>query len=240
MSVSIDNILIDDDELVCWGYKPALFDKLGKTSVKIICGDLDSFMGVVNDEGQLSVFTAEEEDQILENVVQAAYSQQLLFILTGDGEVYQYDRRSIQQVQLPFVKKISGSPTGMLFLTQSEVCGLGSNKLSQLGMDYQQQQVTTPTMIEYFCGFQQITDIACGPFHSAVIVDGEVYTFGWSKEGRLGWGLEDEEKDGIISFATFLDVNEQPIDIHAIKVVCGSSHTFVLDSKISSIFLKKS
>jgi alpha-tubulin suppressor-like RCC1 family protein len=185
-------------------------------------------LGVINQQREISVLTPEKDlMQYMGHVAQAVYSQSSLFILTDAGTVYQYDSGAITELSLPPVTKISGSPTGVLFLTQTGVYGLGSNKLAQLGMDYQQQQVLEPTLIEYFCGFQHMTDIDCGPFHSAVIADGEVYTFGWSKEGRLGWGLE--EKEDIISYATFLDVNNQPVDIHAVQVACGASHTLVLD-----------
>lgn len=235
--------MLDDDELVFWGYKAPLFKKLKNVnSIKLVCGEPDRFLGVVNDQHELSIFTP-EDDQLhcMDHIIQAVYSQQSLFALTDTGSVYQCHNTTGEFHQLhdlPPVKKISGSPTCMLFLTsQSTVYGLGSNKLSQLGMDYQQQQLETPTLIDYFCGFQQITDIDCGPFHSSVIADREVYTFGWSKEGRLGWGSE--ENEDIISYATFLDVNEQPVDVNAVKVVCGSSHTLVLDSKIIANITKK-
>lgn len=228
--------MLDESNLVFWGYKPALSEKLEKiTDIESIHGELDSFLGVVNKQHELSVLTPEKDHiKCMDDIVQAVYCQQQssLFVLTEEGAVYQYEKtHTVRQLhKLPPVKKISSSETCVLFQTKSDVYGLGSNKLAQLGMDYQQQQLDEPTLIEYFCGFQHISDIDCGPFHSAVIVDGEVYTFGWSKEGRLGWGSI-EEKDDIISFATFLDVNDQPVDIHAVKVVCGSAHTLVLDGK---------
>lgn len=237
---------LDEGTIQFWGFQPPWFSKFKtlcqqKKGIISIFGDPDSMMGLIDDQHNLSFVkvTSEHVDCIL-NVEQAVYCQgkQDIFVLKQQsGQVEQYSIHDLkcEILDLPCqVTKMSASNTHILFLTNSTdapVYGLGSNRLSQLGIDYQQQELKSPSMIEYFCGLRDASDVACGPFHSAIILGGDVYTFGWSKDGRLGWGAS-EDKDDIISLAVFLDINDQPIEIDAKKVVCGSAHTLVLDGKL--------
>lgn len=191
-------------------------------------------MGIIDHHQFVSILGAQTRLVDFCKADNVVYCSQLnsLFILY-QGTVSRYDLDTQKQNTLldnHHIKSISGSDTHILFSTDSfstPLYGMGSNRLSQLGIDYQQQHVTKPQIIDYFCGLGVVTDMACGPFHSAVILSGDVYTFGWSKEGRLGSGTEPTEE--IISLGIFLDEKDRPVEINAVKVVCGSSHTLVMD-----------
>ncbi|KAL0138195.1 regulator of chromosome condensation 1/beta-lactamase-inhibitor protein II [Mucor lusitanicus] len=243
-------IVIDDEGVLqFWGFQPpwfSIFKKLcqQKRNIVSIFGDPNTMMGLIDEQYNVSYVTeASEHLDCMTHVEQAVYCQGQRAILalqqaSGQVEHYDIDTLSSHKVDLPpdsRVTMMSAAHTHVLFLTDSldvPVLGYGSNRLSQCGIDYQQQELKTPTAIDYFCGLRDATDVACGPFHSAVILGGDVYTFGWSKDGRLGWGpTRQDDDDDIISLAVFLDVNDQPLEINATKVVCGSAHTLVLDDQ---------
>ncbi|KAI8642337.1 regulator of chromosome condensation 1/beta-lactamase-inhibitor protein II [Parasitella parasitica] len=238
-------VMGDEGALQFLGFQPPWFSRFKtlcqqKKDIKSIFGDPDSMMGLIDKQRCISFVTSTVEHiDCIKHAEQAVYcqSQQSIFVLkhkTGRVERYSIYDLGCESVEFPCrVMKMSAANTQILFLTDSNntpVYGLGSNRLSQLGMDYQQQELTTPSMIEYFCGLSDAIDIACGPFHSAVILGGDVYTFGWSKDGRLGWGMP-EENDDLVSLTLFLDANDQPVEINATKVACGSAHTLVLDDQ---------
>ncbi|CEP11325.1 hypothetical protein [Parasitella parasitica] len=197
-------------------------------------------MGLIDQQHNISFVTSTHEHiDCIKDAEQAVYcqNQQAIFVLkqkTGRVERYSIHDIEHELIKFPYkVTKMSAANSHILFLTNSSdapVYGLGSNRLSQLGIDYQQQELGIPSIIEHFCGLTDAIDIACGPFHSAVILGGDVYTFGWSKDGRLGWG-KSNENGHVVSLAIFLDVNDQPIEINATKVACGSAHTLVLDDQ---------
>ncbi|KAL9553864.1 hypothetical protein PS6_003738 [Mucor atramentarius] len=235
----------DEGVLQFWGFQPSWFSKFKrlcqqKPNIISVFGHPNSMMGLIDERHTLSYITETSEHiDCMTHVEQAVYcqGQHIIFVLKQEsGQVVQYNIDTLNSEKLDFpsdckVTKMSAANTHILFLTDcldASVFGFGSNRLSQLGVDYQQQELKTPTAIEYFCGLRDATDIACGPFHSAVVLGGDVYTFGWSKDGRLGWGEARQEEDGdIVSLAVFLDVNDQPIEINAIKVACGSAHTLI-------------
>ncbi|KAI9333501.1 regulator of chromosome condensation 1/beta-lactamase-inhibitor protein II [Pilaira anomala] len=229
-------VLDDSNQLVVWGFQPTWFDKIIelKKQIQFIFGDPNQLLGIIDQHQFVSILGAQTRLVDFCKADNVVYCSQLnsLFILY-QGTVSRYDLDTQKRETLfdnHHIKSISGSDTHILFSTDSfsaPLYGMGSNRLSQLGIDYQQQQVTEPQIIDYFCGLGVVTDMACGPFHSAVILSGDVYTFGWSKEGRLGSGTEPTEE--IISLGIFLDEKDRPVEINAVKVVCGSSHTLVMD-----------
>lgn len=138
---------------------------------------------------------------------------------------------------LPRVYSLAASSTHVLFYTSGmdPIYSLGSNRFSQLGFDTSTiQALETPTPIDYFSGLGMMDPahqgmVACGLFHSAVVLGGELYTFGWNKDGRLGWS--DNDDNDIISPAVFLDAQGEPIqeDINVMRVACGAAHTLAID-----------
>ncbi|KAK4512892.1 ubiquitin-specific protease doa4 [Mucor velutinosus] len=239
-------IVIDDEGVLqFWGFQPpwlSAFKKLcqQKRNIISVFGDPNSMMGLIDEQHTLSYVTETSEHMdCMTHIEQAAYcqGQRAIFVLKQEsGQVEQHNINTLNSEKLDLppgckITKMSAAHTHILLLTDSldaPVLAFGSNRLSQCGIDYQQQELKTPTAIDYFCGLRDATDVACGPFHSAVILGGDVYTFGWSKDGRLGWGSTKQDDD-IISLAVFLDVNDQPIEINATKIACGSAHTLVLD-----------
>jgi alpha-tubulin suppressor-like RCC1 family protein len=213
--------------------------------VKSIFGDPNIVLGMLDQEGSISYATADATvKEKYKAVEQVAYCSSLnsIFALSKDGSIYQINIKDSLETNIfdsaPTVKKLCASNTHALFITDdpyTPIYGFGSNRFSQLGMDYhEEQEMTKLKAIEYFSGGLggKATDIACGLFHSAVIIEDDLYTFGFNKDGRLGWGLDnDEDEDDIISLAQFLGENNQSVEVHAFKVVCGSSHTLVLDNR---------
>lgn len=144
---------------------------------------------------------------------------------------------------LPRVYSLAASATHVLFYTagMDPIYSLGSNRFSQLGFDTSSiQALDTPTPIDYFSGLGMMMDpdhqgmVACGLFHSAVVLGGELYTFGWNKDGRLGWGDNDNDDNDVISPAVFLDAKGDPIqeDISIVRVACGAAHTLAMDGLV--------
>lgn len=233
-----------EDNLVIWGYQPHWFDKLNilQDHVEFMFGSPNTIIGM-KIGSTLTCVTREGISFEIMHVKQAVYcsSMESIFVLllTGGDIVQRYDLHGILQAPcvLEGVQFMCSSKTHVLFATNSSntpLYGLGSNRLSQLGFDYQQQEVKSPQAIEYFNELGTISSMDCGPFHSAVVINGDVYTFGWNKDGRLGWGSdkeEEEEDDDIIRCGVFLDENDREVvvEVNATKVVCGTSHTLVLD-----------
>ncbi|KAI8875769.1 RCC1/BLIP-II, partial [Backusella circina FSU 941] len=231
-------ILNDHGDIDIWGYKPTWFDTFttmckGK-HIRTLFGDIHhNLLGIIDTNNTVSIATPTEIyadwKQHVEDVV---YCKEFnaLFVLDQDGAVSRCNTLQDSHLLLTKVYSLAASESHVLFhcTGYSPVYAMGSNRFSQLGLDFHQElKVETPLMVEHFCGLMDKTTLSCGPFHSAVAMGGDVYTFGWSKDGRLGWGEQNE--DGI-ALAVFLDVNEQPVEVDAIKVVCGAAHTLVLDA----------
>lgn len=133
---------------------------------------------------------------------------------------------------MPPVYSLSASHTHALFYTagMDPVYGRGSNRFSQLGQTIDQDSCAA---IEFFGGLgidRQDGMVACGTFHSAVVLAGDLYTFGWRKSGQLGWGVQEEY--GIIEMPVFLNEDDQEEeDVYIVKIACGAEHTVAIDGK---------
>ncbi|GAA5806624.1 hypothetical protein HPULCUR_012166 [Helicostylum pulchrum] len=230
-------ILDHAKQLVIWGFKPTWFDKITllQKQVQFMFGDPNQLMGIIDQDNNVSIVSNTETRIDFCKAEQVVYCSHMPFLfILYNGTITQYDINTLKQETLmdSNVKRMSASDTHVLFSTDSfstPLYGMGSNRLSQLGIDYQEQKVQKPHVIDYFCGLGLVTDMSCGSFHSAVVMSGDVYTFGWSKDGRLGSGTETAED--IISLGIFLDADDQVVEVNAVKVVCGSSHTLVLDDE---------
>ncbi|ORX61932.1 RCC1/BLIP-II protein [Hesseltinella vesiculosa] len=166
-----------------------------------------------------------------------------LFLLSCSGDVYRcdlVDTDRLVQLDLPTVCHLAVSSTHALFATKgpSPVYAIGSNRLGQLGLPVGEVQEVNeqPAAVDFFDGLLMGDDldddtvlVACGPFHSAVILQLDVYTFGWNDRGRLGWSSQEEADT--VQLATFADNQDGDHQIEAVQVQCGFHHTVVLDSK---------
>ncbi|KAI8980958.1 hypothetical protein BDB01DRAFT_794791 [Pilobolus umbonatus] len=224
-----------------WGYQASWFSNIttdySNRDILSIVGDPNRLMCVIDTHHHLSLYSpTQNKSDCMVGIKEAVYlgGYDSLFILNMEGAVYQYnvDMSEERVWALPKIRQMTGSNNHVLFFTNSSlypVYGMGYNRLSQLGLDYQQQEVTEPVSIEYFCGIGLPTHGSCHQFHSAVVIGGDVYTFGWSKDGRLGWGIHGDDNDDIISMGIFMDGNNKPMDVHVIKVSCGINHTIAID-----------
>ena len=89
----------------------------------------------------------------------------------------------------------------------------------------QQQQSSSPLRLVPFPAAVQITNLDCGPNHTALVsTAGHLYTYGWGQYGRLGLG--DEESRSSPQLVETLARDGVPIA----NVSCGSSHTCALST----------
>ncbi|BFZ23016.1 hypothetical protein BsWGS_26055 [Bradybaena similaris] len=134
-----------------------------------------------------------------------------------------------------------------LFLTEKgKVFGCGENKMGQLGLGNQSEQVLLPTQIRY--KGPPIRRISCGGEFSVMSdINGNVYSFGCPEYGQLGHNTDgkyfvksnkiefqcenvarvitvfvEKQRDGQVSPVTDVDVRE---------IACGANHALVVDSK---------
>ncbi|PHZ12303.1 uncharacterized protein RHIMIDRAFT_142953 [Rhizopus microsporus ATCC 52813] len=220
-------IVVVNDEIVVWGYQPDYITPLLNNAhlIQSIFGDPNECMGIITYTNTSTTITPSGKRHDWTDVQDACWSQGSIFVLSTQGVLCQ-DQQPI--VGLPKVRAICGSSQHVLCLTDEGIYGIGSNRFSQLGTEPYQEQQQEPQMIDHFSGlyFDRVS-LACGPFHSVVIIDGDVYTFGLSKDGRLGSG----DSDSIVDLAVFLDDQGEPVEVNAVKAVCGSCHTLVLDDQ---------
>ncbi|KAL0078730.1 regulator of chromosome condensation 1/beta-lactamase-inhibitor protein II [Phycomyces blakesleeanus] len=251
------NIQIDDERLEIWGFKPAInLEEWQTKKPTCIFGDPNEILGLVDENKNAWYcygFSGESMPlrQLAVNVKKAVYCQgrQAIYVLTECGKVTCYtglkDNLVHSIMDIPNrVHDIAASFSHILFYSAGydPIYALGSNRFSQLGLDYQQStNIEMPFPIDFFCGLGNpygTTDgsVSCSPFHSVVILSGEVYTFGLRKDGRLGWGEEeaDDCDDSTVGLGVFME-NGVEVQVNAIKSVCGSSHTVVLDDNYGQL-----
>ncbi|KAI8086252.1 regulator of chromosome condensation 1/beta-lactamase-inhibitor protein II [Halteromyces radiatus] len=198
---------------------------------------------------------------LAENIKDAGICQNMgrLYLLSVDGKVIVYDLKQLEKKQydvltLPRVSNMAMSPNHVLFAVEgiTPIYGLGSNRMGQLGIE-QLQHTDTPVALEFFDGLgTMISDdntstsqstttttaaaavkVSCGPFHSAVVIEHDLYTFGWNDHGRIGWGNNnnDDDNENNIKLAAFKwnDSQNNEDDILVDNVSCGSKHTVAID-----------
>ncbi|KAI9278091.1 regulator of chromosome condensation 1/beta-lactamase-inhibitor protein II [Sporodiniella umbellata] len=216
--------LNDLNEIKVWGYRPKYLLHLiqENPAIQHVFGDPNYGMGVVTDAHEAVIVLASGKCTKYENIKDACFFQEKTILLTLNGILYEPPSSRL----LDCVASIHTSGDHVLCMTDTGIFGIGSNRFSQLA-DIEPCQ--TPVLIEHFSGLPlNKVSIACGPFHSAVALEGDLYTFGLFKEGRLGWGEKNEDK---VDLAVFLNRDGEEVEVDAVKVVCGSCHTLVLDNE---------
>lgn len=165
--------------------------------------------------------------------VQLTGGEQTLFAITADGKVYATGYGAggrlgiggtdsvamptlLESVQHVFIKKVavnSGGKHCLALTAEGEVYSWGEGDDGKLGHGTKSSS-DRPRVIEALRG-KEVTDIACGGAHSAcVTVNGELYTWGKGRYGRLGHGdSEDQCKPKLVAALT---------EYHVIDVACGS------------------
>ncbi|KAI9482581.1 regulator of chromosome condensation 1/beta-lactamase-inhibitor protein II [Zychaea mexicana] len=257
----------DGDRLEIWGWTPENQDNELKLwdnrAIKRIFGPMGhGWVGVIDQGGSVWHYYFGSKDGagaskklLTTSAKDADYceSHDAIYVLTENGYVDCYQKQkedsttfstASRLTHLPQIQAMAVSFSHILFYTTegfNPIYALGSNRYSQLGFDTTiQGEDDACVPIDFFSGIiAQSASIACSPFHSAVVLDGELYTFGWRKGGRLGWGSGSKDNDGhgggddndddVIRLADFRDDNNETAEVHVVKVVCGANHTMALD-----------
>ncbi|KAI8145915.1 regulator of chromosome condensation 1/beta-lactamase-inhibitor protein II [Fennellomyces sp. T-0311] len=241
----------DDNGLEIWGWIPEAngiqgnrFQIWEDRKILKMFGPIESgWLGGLDDNGTVwyRYFGSEVVQKLATGAKDIGYcqSRREIYVLTETGLVDCYLEKdhgfgpANRLSKLPKVKAMAVSFSHVLFCTYGvyPIHVRGSNRYSQLGFDTTVQNVDDVTAVEYFCGLMpQESSVASSLFHSAVILDGSLYTFGWKKNGRLGWG---SNSDGdVVGLAEFRGHNDELIeDVHIVKVACGANHTLALDDQ---------
>jgi alpha-tubulin suppressor-like RCC1 family protein len=93
--------------------------------------------------------------------------------------------------------------------------GCGDN--SRLGHG-NSNDLNIPTRVQ---NLDNVTQVACGDSHTAVIANGHLYTFGWGADGQLGHGN---------SNSLNIPTRVQHLD-NVTQVACGNYYTAVIANK---------
>ena len=201
-------------------------------------GNVSTVMGYIDLDFTLTCQTKNQQFT-LQNVLQATYCKSMNSIIVMTLE-YAVKRYNLQGELMDVLCDASpahgvkgcldGSDSHVLFHVDT-LYGIGSNRMIQLGCDMSIDSFfETPIEIDFLTGLPGVIgNVACGTFHSVVEHAGELYTFGWAKDGRLGRGHEDNE--GHIGVALFKKEGDNDCDPTIVKVVCGSGHTLALDDE---------
>uniref|UniRef100_A0A0A9VNP3 HECT-type E3 ubiquitin transferase n=2 Tax=Lygus hesperus TaxID=30085 RepID=A0A0A9VNP3_LYGHE len=165
--------------------------------------------------------------------IQLVGGEQTLMAVTPDGKVYATGYGAggrlgiggtetvltptlIDTLQTVFVKKVavnSGGKHCLALSAEGDVYSWGEGEDGQLGHG-NKSMCDRPCIIEALRG-KNVVDIACGGAHSAAITaNGELYTWGKGRYGRLGHGdSENQLKPKLI---------EALLGYHVFDVACGS------------------
>ncbi|KAI8375987.1 regulator of chromosome condensation 1/beta-lactamase-inhibitor protein II [Radiomyces spectabilis] len=232
--------LTEQNQLEVLGFQPRSKDLWYDFQAVAMFGDPVGVFGFVDRETNVWLIRDGMCHHLTTDAKDAVYcaGQNRIYVLqTVQGRVEVFDLNDLtvsSLLNLPPVIMLASSTTHVLFYTRGSdpIYALGSNRFSQLGMDFHTvSHLDDPQPVDFFCGLGSDHEngmVACGPFHSAVILDNTLYTFGWRKYGRLGWHTED---DAVVGLPSFLDNHSSPVDVDVVKVACGSNHTIVLDDQ---------
>lgn len=195
---------------------------------------------------EFNVFSSESEDKWLydysrmsnyaaptidfgANIVvdQIACAENIIHLLSTSGEVYEIKLQSeqtkatkVEGFDANIVTKITSHCEGKHFLAITaggEVYSWGLGEHGRLGQGDENTNKENPTKITSFAD-KQIINTSCGTTYSAAITsNGELYTFGHGRFGKLGHGNSDDKSLPTIVAA---------LKSHkVIDVACGDSHT---------------
>lgn len=108
------------------------------------------------------------------------------------------------------------------------VYGIGSNRFGQLGTP-ESPEALQAIPIAFFDGLTPNQfQASCGTFHSAFVLDGDVYICGLRTHRSAG---NQDDDQGYPILAEFQDIDGKECDVNIIKVVCGAKHIIAIDGK---------
>jgi alpha-tubulin suppressor-like RCC1 family protein len=109
------------------------------------------------------------------------------------------------------------------------VYGIGSNRFGQLGSP-ESPEALQAIPIAFFDGLTPSQfQTSCGTFHSAFVLDGDVYICGLGTHRSAGNQNDDDQ--GYPVLAEFQDKDGKDCDVNIIKVACGAKHIIAIDGK---------
>lgn len=161
-------------------------------------------------------------------VDQIACGESVIHLLSTSGEVYEVKLQSDQTKATKvegfdmnsIIYKLTSHCEGRHFLaisTAGEVYSWGLGEFGRLGHSEENLNKDSPTKISSISD-RQIVDASCGTTYSAVITsNGELFTFGQGRFGKLGHGNSDDKS--IPTLVTALKSHK------IVDVSCGDSHT---------------
>ncbi|KAI4461841.1 regulator of chromosome condensation (rcc1) repeat [Holotrichia oblita] len=116
----------------------------------------------------------------------------------------------------------SGHEHCLILDNYGNVYSFGNGLRGQLGHGAL-ENLMNPTLIDALAGVK-INKIAAGGWHSCAVSDsGDLYTWGWNRNGQLAVPTRDPSV-----FATPQLINFQNDDYNVNNVACGSNHTVIL------------
>ena len=108
------------------------------------------------------------------------------------------------------------------------VYGIGSNRFGQLGSP-ESTEALQAIPIAFFDGLTPTQfQISCGTFHSAFVLDGDVYICGLGTHRSAG---NQDDDQGYPILAEFQGKDGKECDVNIIKVACGAKHIIAIDGK---------
>jgi alpha-tubulin suppressor-like RCC1 family protein len=146
----------------------------------------------------------------INNIIQISAGENHSLLLSQNGEIYSFGcgrcgqlgfgdyKNRITPTLVPNINNIiqisAGGYYSLLLNKNGEIYSFGTSVFGQLGLENYQSQ-NTPTLIpmNYFNN-SPIVQISAGAYHSlALSIDGNVYSFGCGKSGRLGLGNNNDK-----------------------------------------------
>jgi len=117
------------------------------------------------------------------------------------------------------IVKITGGITHTAILAKNgDVYIWGKNNYGQLGLGKKlEEEVAEPTKL----GIDDVVDISCSAYHTAIVTkSGEVYAFGYTKDGRIPSDNETENEP--------IKIDTRKLKHKIVQVHCGKRHTLLI------------
>ncbi|RZF39897.1 hypothetical protein LSTR_LSTR010525 [Laodelphax striatellus] len=161
-------------------------------------------------------------------------TEEKYLLVFGEGKSGKLGLGGTSSVPMPIplkfdknVRSISAGGNHSLALTdEGDVYAWGNNEHGQLGFSEEKTEITNPILVTPLLNVR-VAQIACGDSHSAFVSDnGELYTCGESKYGKLC--SDSELKSDIMGSRTLPFKVNRFKALKVQKVACGGCHTMVL------------
>ncbi|KAI9282975.1 regulator of chromosome condensation 1/beta-lactamase-inhibitor protein II [Umbelopsis sp. AD052] len=233
--------------LVVWGYNPQTgsltsgavpFHNVRATDVVKVYGDSNSTIGLLLSDGSVyhySVPGSVEPVLVASDCKDVACmaGSQTVILIKNNGEVYHAPlngRETPIKMDMPAVQGAEASFYHAILYCSSPfaVYGMGSNRFGQLGSPESPKPLKT-IPVAFFDGLTPTQfQISCGTFHTAFVLDGDVYICGLGTHRSAG---NHDDDQGYPVLAEFQDKDGHECDVNIVKVACGGKHIIAIDDQ---------